>query len=71
MQEITIQFFFCFFFRQAVFVYQIYTYELPQYGEYTFPGWANAIGILIGLSTLAPMLFFFIRRVWKGPVSTQ
>ncbi|XP_029039505.2 sodium- and chloride-dependent glycine transporter 1-like isoform X2 [Osmia bicornis bicornis] len=51
----------------AVFVYQIYTYELPRYGEYTFPGWANAIGILIGLSTLAPMLFFFICRVWKGP----
>ena len=54
---------------QAVFVYQICTYEMPRYGEYIFPGWANAIGILIGLSTLAPMPFFFIRRLWKGPVS--
>ncbi|KOC63986.1 Sodium- and chloride-dependent glycine transporter 1 [Habropoda laboriosa] len=51
----------------AVFVYQICTYELPRYGKYIFPGWANAIGILIGLSTLAPMPFFFIRRLWKGP----
>ncbi|XP_016911540.2 sodium- and chloride-dependent glycine transporter 1-like isoform X8 [Apis cerana] len=52
---------------QVVFVYQIYTYEMPRYGKYIFPNWANAIGILIGLSTLAPMPLFFIRRVWKGP----
>ncbi|XP_061942078.1 sodium- and chloride-dependent glycine transporter 2-like isoform X7 [Apis cerana] len=51
----------------VVFVYQIYTYEMPRYGKYIFPNWANAIGILIGLSTLAPMPLFFIRRVWKGP----
>ncbi|XP_054015666.1 sodium- and chloride-dependent glycine transporter 1-like [Hylaeus anthracinus] len=51
----------------GVFVYQIYTYELGYYGTYIFPDWANAIGILIGLSTLAPMPFFFIRRLWKGP----
>ncbi|XP_068977361.1 sodium- and chloride-dependent glycine transporter 2-like isoform X2 [Bombus flavifrons] len=51
----------------VVFVYQICTYEMPRYGEYIFPGWVNAIGILIGLSTLAPMPFFFIRRLWKGP----
>ncbi|XP_006620719.1 sodium- and chloride-dependent glycine transporter 2-like isoform X3 [Apis dorsata] len=52
---------------QVVFVHQIYTYEMPRYGKYIFPNWANAIGILIGLSTLAPMPLFFIRRVWKGP----
>ncbi|XP_076758386.1 sodium- and chloride-dependent glycine transporter 2 isoform X2 [Xylocopa sonorina] len=51
----------------VVFVYQICTYEMPRYGEYIFPFWANAIGILIGLSTLAPMPFFFVHRLWKGP----
>ncbi|XP_076630222.1 sodium- and chloride-dependent glycine transporter 1 isoform X3 [Colletes latitarsis] len=51
----------------GVFVYQICTYQLGYYGTYIFPDWANAIGILIGLSTLAPMPFFFIRRLWKGP----
>ncbi|XP_076677458.1 sodium- and chloride-dependent glycine transporter 1 [Andrena cerasifolii] len=51
----------------GVFVYQIYTYQLPYYGKYIFPDWANAIGILIGLSTLAPMPFFLIRHLWNGP----
>ncbi|CAL7937509.1 unnamed protein product [Xylocopa violacea] len=51
----------------VVFVYQICTYEMPRYGEYIFPSWANAIGILIGLSTLAPMPVFFVRQLWKGP----
>ncbi|XP_076301084.1 sodium- and chloride-dependent glycine transporter 1 [Lasioglossum baleicum] len=51
----------------GVFVYQMYTYQWGYYGTYIFPDWANAIGILIGLSTLAPMPFFFIRRLWKGP----
>ncbi|XP_076229236.1 sodium- and chloride-dependent neutral and basic amino acid transporter B(0+) isoform X3 [Nomia melanderi] len=51
----------------GVFVYQICTYEFGYYGTYIFPDWANAIGILIGLSTIAPLPFFFIQRLWKGP----
>ncbi|KZC05850.1 Sodium- and chloride-dependent glycine transporter 2 [Dufourea novaeangliae] len=53
----------------GVFVYQISKYQLGYYGTYIFPDWANAIGILIGLSTIVPMPFFFIRQLWKGPVS--
>ncbi|KAI4484192.1 hypothetical protein M0804_007648 [Polistes exclamans] len=49
----------------GVFVYQMYTYESASYGEYVFPGWANTIGILIGLSTLAPFPIFFGIHLWK------
>lgn len=44
-------------------------YEPVTYGVYKFPSWANFIGILIGLSTLAPLPIYFIYRVYKGPVS--
>ena len=47
----------------------MYTYEPVAYGDYVFPTWADAIGILIGLSTLAPLPIFFAYSLWKGPVS--
>ncbi|XP_046830065.1 sodium- and chloride-dependent glycine transporter 1-like isoform X3 [Vespa crabro] len=50
---------------QGVFVYQMYTYEPAKYGEYVFPGWANMIGILIGVSTIAPFPIFFSVHLWK------
>lgn len=51
----------------GIFVFQMCTYELATYAEYTFPWWADGIGWLIGLSTLAPMPAFFCYRIWKGP----
>ncbi|KAK0161484.1 hypothetical protein PV327_009950 [Microctonus hyperodae] len=51
----------------AVFIYQMITYELASYGSYVFPPWANAIGILIGLTTLAPLPLYFFYCLWKGP----
>lgn len=51
----------------GVFVYLMWTYEFPKYGKYQFPLWANSIGVLIGLSTLAPMPIFFFYQLWKRP----
>ncbi|XP_066582495.1 sodium-dependent proline transporter-like isoform X2 [Prorops nasuta] len=51
----------------GVFVYQMYTYKLASYGDYVFPTWANAIGVLIGVTTLAPLPIFFAYRLYKGP----
>ncbi|KAF2903521.1 hypothetical protein ILUMI_02667 [Ignelater luminosus] len=39
----------------AVFAFQMIIYSAAVYEEYIFPIWADAIGILIGLATLAPM----------------
>lgn len=47
----------------------MYTYQAALYGKYVFPDWASAIGILIGLATLAPLPIFFAYSLWKGPVS--
>ncbi|KAF7388601.1 hypothetical protein HZH68_012543 [Vespula germanica] len=49
----------------GVFAYQMYTYESARYGEYVFPGWANTIGILIGVSTIAPFPIFLSVHLWK------
>ncbi|EFN77827.1 Sodium- and chloride-dependent glycine transporter 2 [Harpegnathos saltator] len=49
----------------GVFVYQTSTYTAATYGSYAFPPWADAIGILIGLSTLAPMPIFFVLKLWQ------
>ncbi|KAL0133767.1 hypothetical protein PUN28_001024 [Cardiocondyla obscurior] len=49
----------------------VFGYQLDQtdfrgeYGTYKFPEWTGAIGIGIGLATLAPMPIFFILQVWK------
>ncbi|XP_018349316.1 PREDICTED: sodium- and chloride-dependent betaine transporter-like [Trachymyrmex septentrionalis] len=51
----------------AVFGYQLYQTDFRgSYGNYTFPSWASALGIGIGLATLAPMPVFFILEVWKA-----
>ncbi|XP_043266393.1 sodium- and chloride-dependent glycine transporter 1-like isoform X2 [Venturia canescens] len=51
----------------GVFGYQMTTFELAYYGHYKFPLWAHWIGILIGLTTLAPLPIFFVYEIWKGP----
>ncbi|XP_058791159.1 sodium- and chloride-dependent GABA transporter 2-like [Phymastichus coffea] len=51
----------------GVFAYQMYTYQAAKYGDYEFPAWADAIGILIGLSTLLPFPLFFCYRLYVGP----
>ncbi|XP_031788424.1 sodium- and chloride-dependent glycine transporter 1 [Nasonia vitripennis] len=51
----------------GVFIYQMYTYRTASFGDYKFPVWADVIGILIGLSTLAPMPIFFCYHLWRGP----
>lgn len=36
------------------------------YEDYRFPLWADAIGWLIGITTLAPLFIFGIWTAWKG-----
>ncbi|XP_014478928.1 PREDICTED: sodium- and chloride-dependent glycine transporter 2-like [Dinoponera quadriceps] len=50
----------------GIFIYQTSTYTVATYGSYKFPKWADAIGILIGLSTLAPMPIFFVIKLWQA-----
>ncbi|KAG5312101.1 SC6A5 protein, partial [Acromyrmex insinuator] len=52
---------------KAVFGYQLYQTDFRgSYGDYIFPIWASALGIGIGLATLAPMPVFFILQSWKA-----
>ncbi|KAL7288622.1 hypothetical protein TKK_0017356 [Trichogramma kaykai] len=51
----------------GVFAYQMYTYRMASYGDYRFPFWAEMIGILIGLSTLAPIPIGVYHRLRSAP----
>ncbi|XP_011872946.1 PREDICTED: sodium- and chloride-dependent glycine transporter 1-like isoform X3 [Vollenhovia emeryi] len=51
---------------QGIFGYQLAQTDFRgSYGTYVFPDWAGALGIGIGLATLAPMPVFFALKVWK------
>lgn len=39
-----------------------------EFGTYIFPAWADALGWLMGASTLAPFIFFLIYRLIKEPM---
>lgn len=40
------------------------TFSSAVYEEYTFPMWADALGLLIGLSTLVPMPLFALHTIF-------
>lgn len=56
---------------QAVFVFQMTDIGPTQFSGYVFPDWADAIGWLIGASTLMPFFGFLLYRLIKGPVSRK
>lgn len=39
----------------GVFAFQMSTFEFAEYEGYAFPDWADILGVLVGLATLAPM----------------
>ena len=46
-------------------------YEPKKYGDsYTYPGWAEALGWLMTLASLVPILVYAIYYVWnqEGPI---
>ncbi|XP_034937578.1 sodium- and chloride-dependent glycine transporter 1-like [Chelonus insularis] len=51
----------------GVFIYQLSKFESGYYNAYVYPKWADMIGILIGLATLAPLPLYFLYCLWKGP----
>ncbi|XP_068092817.1 sodium-dependent dopamine transporter isoform X1 [Hyperolius riggenbachi] len=52
-----------------VVVVSIVTYRSPKYGNYTFPEWANAIGWLIALSSMAMVPIYAIYKFCTIPGS--
>lgn len=49
----------------GIFVFQMVDYSPASYGDYVFPAWADAIGLLIGITTLVPLFIFGIHVLWK------
>ncbi|XP_012535440.2 sodium- and chloride-dependent GABA transporter 1 [Monomorium pharaonis] len=50
----------------GIFGYQIVQTDFRgSYGNYIFPVWAGALGVGIGLATLAPFPLFFSIRLWQ------
>ncbi|XP_031332945.1 sodium- and chloride-dependent glycine transporter 2-like isoform X2 [Photinus pyralis] len=51
----------------GVFTFQMVIFAPALYEDYIFPEWANMIGILIGVSTLAPLPIFAIYSYFTKP----
>lgn len=63
-------YFYYYFLRpQAVFAFQMTDIGATKFGDYEFPVWADAIGWLVGSSTLAPFVGFLIYQIIKKRVS--
>ncbi|KAJ8958268.1 hypothetical protein NQ318_017412 [Aromia moschata] len=50
----------------GIFVFQMSNFSYTYYEDYQFPLWADMIGWMIGLTTLAPLFIFGVWVVWKG-----
>ncbi|XP_069114429.1 sodium- and chloride-dependent glycine transporter 2-like [Argopecten irradians] len=53
-----------------VFVFAFGTYEAPSYGSYKYPAYATAIGVVIGLVPLVPVVAIAIVAIRRSPGST-
>ncbi|XP_063912712.1 sodium- and chloride-dependent glycine transporter 2-like isoform X2 [Zophobas morio] len=49
----------------GVFVFQMATFTAASYENYVFPLWADSLGWMMGLSTLAPFVIFVVMVLWK------
>lgn len=54
---------------QAVFAFQMTVVEPTKFGEYVFPDWADALGWLVGASTLMPFFGCLIYQIFIKRVS--
>lgn len=58
-------------FFQGVFIFTMINFTPASLNNYTFPVWADALGWLMGLSTLAPLpIFALIVLCWSKYVRT-
>lgn len=49
----------------GIFVFQMVDYSPASYEGYVFPVWADALGLLIGLTTLVPFIFGLVYVFWR------
>jgi solute carrier family 6 amino acid transporter-like protein 5/7/9/14 len=49
----------------GVFVFQMSTFTPASYEDYLFPLWADSLGWMMGLSTLAPFVIFAAVVLWR------
>ncbi|KAJ8911960.1 hypothetical protein NQ315_012771 [Exocentrus adspersus] len=49
----------------GIFAFQMSNFSRIYYEDYTFPLWADSIGWMIGLTTLAPLFVFGTWTLWK------
>ncbi|XP_026474841.1 sodium- and chloride-dependent glycine transporter 1-like isoform X2 [Ctenocephalides felis] len=53
----------------AVFIFLMINYETATFEDYIFPAWADAIGILIGLTTLVPIPIYTMYLLFKRKIT--
>lgn len=52
---------------QAVFVFVMTDLGATKFGDYIFPEWADAMGWMMGASTLAPLVIFAVIHLLRKP----
>lgn len=52
---------------QAVFVFVMTDLGATKFGDYWFPQWADALGWMMGASTLAPFVIFAVVHLLRKP----
>lgn len=55
---------------QGVFIFQMANFTRASYEEYLFPLWADSLGWLMGISTMAPFFIFAVYVLYKGEYVT-
>lgn len=55
--------------QQAVFIFVLKDTHQASFGDYIFPTWADALGWMVGASTLAPFVVMLAYHLFKREVS--
>ncbi|KAH3880541.1 sodium-dependent proline transporter-like isoform X2 [Dreissena polymorpha] len=48
-----------------IFVFTFVDYQASTYGDYRFPGWADAIGWLMAVFVISPIFITIFYKIWK------
>lgn len=48
-----------------IFVFTFVDYEASTYGDYLFPGWADAIGWIMAVVVISPIFITIFYKIWK------
>ncbi|XP_067649318.1 sodium-dependent dopamine transporter-like [Haliotis asinina] len=50
----------------VIFIYSLYSYRPPRYGDYDYPPWATVIGWLVSVGSLVPLPIVFSLTVFRS-----